>query len=121
MRLIDGENVKNDNSIRSFMNFSDFWVKICKKTSGGLELQTLAQKKSFSATYDSGNIRIKPYAVGKDERLVSRNEFHKVWKVARKMSNQEVFRVRNYTETTFHASYILSIMKFFLENDGIEN
>ena len=41
------------------MKFNEFWTALCKKTSGGFESQTLAQKHPFTATYTSGKIMVK--------------------------------------------------------------
>ena len=94
------------------------------ETSGGCEFQTIVQKKVFEATYDNNLIIIQPKTVGvngqiRDPRPLTKNEFHKVWKIAEKLSKQEVFRRKNYQES-FHGSYILAMIKTILDGKEIE-
>ena len=101
------------------MKFNEFWTVLCKKTSGGFEFQTLAQKCLFTATYSSGKIIVKP-STTKYERPLSNNEFYKVWIKAAKLSKQEIFIQSNYHDDTFHSSYILAMMKTILKGEEIE-
>ncbi len=102
------------------MKFDEFWNKLCKKTSGGVQFTTIARKLSFTATYDGGKIIIQPSEAGRDERPLSRNEFHKVWLIAQKLSKSEVYLRKNYNES-FHGSYIIAMMKEILIDKDIEN
>ena len=101
------------------MKFIEFWTALCKKTSGGFESQTLAQKHPFTATYTSGKIIVK---VGntKGERPLTFSEFYKVWVVASKLPKHEMFIPNNYQDDTFHSSYIVSMMKTILNGEEIE-
>ena len=101
------------------MKFDEFWAALCKKTSGGFESQTLAQKHPFTATYAFPKIMV---TVGntKGERPLSNNEFHKVWIKAAELSKQEIFIPNNYQDDTFHSSYIVSMMKTILNGEEIE-
>ncbi len=95
------------------------------ETSGGCEFQTMVQKKVFEATYDNNLIIIQPKTVGGNGKIrvprpITKNEFHKVWKIAEKLSKQEVFRPTNYQDETFHASYILAMIKTILDGKEIE-
>ena len=101
------------------MKFDEFWTALCKKTSGGFETQTLAQKYPFTATYTSPKIMV---TVGntKGERPLSFSEFYKVWVVASKLPKHELFIPNNYQDETFHSSYIVSMMKTILGEEEIE-
>ena len=102
------------------MKFDEFWAALCKKTSGGFESQTLAQKRPFIATYSSGKITVKPDYKTKEPRPLPSKEFYKVWIKAAELSNQEAFIPNNYQDDTFHSSYILSMMKTILGEEEIE-
>ena len=101
------------------MKFNEFWTALCKKTSGGFESQTLARKRPFIAIYSSGKIIVKPDYKTKDPRTLSNEEFHKVWVIAAKLPNHEIFKRKNYSDS-WHASYIISMMKTILGEEEIE-
>ena len=93
------------------MKFNEFWIALCKKTSGGFESQTLAQKCPFKATYSSGKIIIElsrapahdiadPKRGTKKERKISEKEFHKIWVIALLVPKEEMFRTKNYVNST---------------------
>ena len=100
------------------MKFNEFWSALCKKTSGGFEFHTLARGYSFTATYSSGEIIVKP-GTTKYERPLSNNEFYKVWIKAAELSKQEAFIPNNYQDDTFHSSYIVSMMKTILNGEEV--
>ena len=102
------------------MKFNEFWSALCKKTSGGFESQTLAQKRPFIVTYSSGKITVIPDYKTKFPRDLSRKEFLKVWIKAAELSKQEAFIPNNYQDDTFHSSYIVSMMKTILNGEEIE-
>ena len=101
------------------MKFIEFWTALCKKTSGGFESQTLAQKHPFTATYSSPKIVV---TVGNTngKRPLSFSEFYKVWVIASKLPKHEMFIPNNYQDDTFHSSYIVSMMKTILNGEEIE-
>ena len=100
------------------MKFNEFWSALCKKTSGGFEFHTLARGYTFTATYSSGKIIVKP-STTKYERPLSNNEFHKVWIIAAKLPKHEIFKRKNYNDS-YHGSYIISMMKTILGEEEIE-
>ena len=102
------------------MKFNEFWSALCNKTSGGFEFQTLARGYPFTATYSSGKIIVKP-GTTKYERLLSNNEFYKVWIKAAELPKQEIFIPNNYQDDTFHSSYIVSMMKTILNGGEIDD
>ena len=102
------------------MRFNEFWISLCKKTSGGFESQTLAQKRPFIATYSSGKITVIPDYKTKYPRDLSRKEFLKVWIKAAKLPKHEIFKRKNYNDS-FHGSYIISMMKTILNGKEIED
>ena len=102
------------------MKFDEFWDALCKKTSGGFESQTLAQKRPFIATYSSGKITVIPDYKTKDPRDLSRKEFLKVWIKAVKLPKHEIFRRKNYNDS-YHGSYVISMMKTILNGKEIED
>jgi hypothetical protein len=99
------------------MKFQTFWQNLTKETSPGKKFLTLSRKKPFTATYHDGNIVIKPSKVPVYERPINQNEFHKVWTKASKLSQSERFVGKHYHDDTFHASYIIALMKSIV-NDG---
>ena len=101
------------------MKFDEFWAALCKKTSGGFESQTLAQKRPFIATYSSGKITVIPDYKTKDPRDLPRKEFLKIWIKAAKLPKHEIFKRKNYNES-YHGSYIISMMKTILNDKEIE-
>ena len=101
------------------MKFNEFWTALCKKTSGGFESQTLAQKRPFIAIYSSGKIIVKPDYKTKEPRPLSSEEFHKVWIIAAKLPKYEIFKRKNYNDS-YHGSYIISMMKTILDEEEIE-
>ena len=102
------------------MKFNEFWSTLCKKTSGGFEFHTLTRGYSFTATYSSGEIIVKP-GTTKSERSLSNNEFYKVWIKAAELPKQEIFIPNNYQDDTFHSSYIVSMMKTILNGGEIDD
>ena len=100
------------------MKFNEFWNKISKKTSGGVRFQTWHRKLPFTATYSSGKIIVKPEEIGREERPLSSKEFQKVWVIAETLPPHEVFRRKNYPKS-FHASYIIAMMKEILGEEKI--
>ena len=101
------------------MKFDEFWAALCKKTSGGFESQTLAQKCPFIATYSSEKITVKPDYKTKEPRPLPSKEFYKVWIIASKLPKYEIFKRKNYNDS-FHGSYIISMMKTILGEEEIE-
>ena len=101
------------------MKFNEFWTALCKKTSGGFESQTLAQKRPFIATHSSGKITVKPDYKTKEPRPLPSKEFYKVWIIASKLPKYEIFKRKNYNDS-FHGSYIISMMKTILGEEEIE-
>ena len=113
------------------MKFNEFWSALCNKTSGGFESHTLAQKCPFKATYSSGKIIIElsrdpasdiadPKRGTKKERKISEKEFHKIWVIALLVPKEEMFRTKNYVDSTRNASYIVSLMKTIVGDQDIE-
>ena len=101
------------------MKFNEFWSALCKKTSGGFESQTLAQKRPFIVTYSSGKITVIPDYKTKFPRDLSRKEFLKVWIKATKLPKHEIFKRKNYNNS-FHGYYIITMMKTILNCKEIE-
>ena len=101
------------------MNFQTFWNQLCKNTSSEKEFFTFSRKKPFTATYHNETIVIKPSKIHVFERPLNRNEFFKVWNKASKLSVGERFEAINYHDDTFHASYIISLMKSVVKDDKI--
>ncbi|MBC8501662.1 MAG: hypothetical protein H8D35_00860 [Nitrosopumilus sp.] len=99
------------------MKFQAFWQQLTKETSSGKKYLTISRKKPFTATYHDGNIVIKPSKIPVFERPITQNEFRKVWNKASKLSVGERFVGKNYHDDTFHASYIIALMKSIV-NDG---
>ena len=126
------------------MKFNEFWISLCKKTSGGFESRTLTQNRSFNATCDSGKIvvelpRFDDITNTNKKRILSKKEVHKVWTEAERLRHnkieldgkkvvypgsqppmEEVLRPKHYINLTRNSSYILSMMKTILKEEEIE-
>lgn len=101
------------------MNFASFWTILCKLVVKQKEFSTLKRHTKFTASYHNNTIIIKPEKT-KSQRPIHFAEFSKVWQKAKKLSNNERFSPVNYQDITFHASYILALMKLVIQNDAIE-
>lgn len=102
--------------VRESMKFDEFWAAIMRELAISKTLCTLKQEKEFSARYVGVIVEILPR--DKQQRPIGKNEFFKVWIKAKNISNP--FVPSNYTNTTFHSSYIVAIMKHFLTGKKIE-
>ena len=80
---------------------------------------TLKHHKSFEAFYLQGFVQITPEST-LQERRIDQGEFLKVWNLAKELSIGEKFKRFNYNQITQNGSYILALMKAFLEGDEIE-
>lgn len=101
------------------MNFQSFWQILCKQVSQTKEFSTLKRHTKFSAVYSNGMIIVKPNTP-RFQRPIHSNEFAKVWQKAKSLSIAERFNPVNYQDQTFHASYILALMKFIIQDGTIE-
>ncbi|QLH09464.1 hypothetical protein [Candidatus Nitrosotenuis sp. DW1] len=101
------------------MNFASFWTILCNLVIKQKEFSTLKRHAKFTASYHNNTIIIKPGKT-KFQRPIHSAEFAKVWQKAKTLSNNERFIPVNYQDTTFHASYILTLMKLVIQNDIIE-
>jgi len=99
------------------MNFEDFWKKI-QSTSGEIELVTLSQKKPFSFCYNHSRDTIDITPGSKDPRSSSRKYLKEIWDVAKTVTNP--YRPSNYGDITFNSSYIVSIMKYIINDEKLE-
>ncbi len=101
------------------MKFTNFWIILCKLVVPQKEFSTLKRHTKFTASYHNNTIIIKPEKT-KFQRLIHSGEFAKVWQKAKSLSNTERYIQVNYHDTTFHASYILALMKLVIQNETIE-
>lgn len=92
---------------------------IGKKISKDSEFHTLKRHVLFSTDFSFDKIRIKPNTT-KVTRQISREDFQKVWNNAYKISLDEQINPVNYQKDTFHASYILAMIKSVIGNDIID-
>jgi hypothetical protein len=107
---------KNQGCLEYDVKFDEFWTVIVKKLSIPTKLFTLKQGKEFSARYVGGFVEISPK--NKQQRSIHKNEFLKVWMKAK--NTLDPFVPSNYTNITFHSSYVVAIMKHFLIGKKIE-
>jgi len=101
------------------MKFENFWEALTRNLTGRNEFLTLKRHKSFDAVYLQGFIEITPYST-LQERRIDKGEFLKVWNSARELPHREKFKRSNYNQITQNGSYILALMKAFLEGGKIE-
>ena len=101
------------------MNFEDFWKKI-QSTSGEIELVTLSRKKPFSFSYNHSRdtIDIIPSYKTKYPRASRKKDLKEIWDVAITVTNP--FTPSNYLDITFNSSYIVSIMKYIINDENLE-
>ena len=101
------------------MNFSLFWRNIINELSEERNFQTLKFQKPFTAKYVDSKIRVFPEST-MHPRNISQEEFLQVWNQARHYNPREQFVRSNYNNITRNGSYILSIMRNFLNGNQIE-
>ena len=101
------------------MNFQTFWNQLSKDSSSGKEFFTPSRKKPFSVTFHNDKIIIKPSKIPVYERPINRKEFLKIWTKASKLSVGQRFVPKNYHDDTFHASYIIPLIKSIVKDNDI--
>ena len=100
------------------MNFENFWRTMIGDLGTSKELLTLKQGKSFDAVYRNGVILITPST--SNERTITQKQFLQVWQMARNLSLEQQFVVKNYNQIIFNGSYILALMKNYLNDELIQ-
>jgi len=101
------------------MKFDIFWELLEKKISKQREFYTLKRHVLFSVEFSFDKVMVKPNTT-KFTRQIARDDFQKVWNNACKISLDEQFNPVNYQDDTFHASYILAMIKSVIGNDSID-
>ena len=101
------------------MRFEEFWKILVQKVSEPTNFYTLHRKKLFSASYSNGRITIRPEKT-KSDRTLYQDSFKRVWKKASTLSKNERYKPSNYLGITFHASYILAMIKSIIGNEELE-
>jgi len=101
------------------MKFASFWEILFKLVAQQEEFSTLKRHTKFMASCHNNTILIKP-AKTKFQRSIHITEFTKVWQKAKTLSDNERFIQTNYHDITFHASYILALIKLVTQNEIIE-
>jgi len=99
------------------MNFEDFWKKI-QSTEGEIELVTLTRKKPFSFCYNHSRNTIDITPGTKDPRASRKKDLKEIWDKAITVTNP--FTPVNYHDMTFNSSYIVSIMKYIINDENLE-
>jgi len=87
-----------------------------KEISTPKRFMTLKQGKEFEARYSGGMIIVIPTT--RYKRSIGKNEFQKVWYTFKKTLNP--YRPVLYQQDTYHASYILAIISYFLKQEKAE-
>ena len=98
------------------MKFDEFWSELVKEISIPKRFKTLKQEKEFEAHYSSGIVIVTPRT--RYKRPIGKSEFEKVWNAFKK--NLDPYRPILYQRDTYHASYILAIIKYFLKQKKAE-
>ena len=99
------------------MNFEDFWKKI-QSTSDEIELVTLKRKKPFSFCYNHSRNTVDIIPSTKDPRSSRKQDLKEIWDVAKTVTKP--YSPSNYHDITFNSSYIVSIMKYIINDDKLE-
>ena len=107
--------------MRDMMNFDeikfeDFWNNLSKLLIEKHDFETMDQNRKFEARNAIKAIAIIPESSGK-KRVISYDEFVKIWRLAKKLPNDQFLRPSSYTNDTQNASYIVTLMKIVLESD----
>ena len=98
------------------MKFDEFWHLLTRELSTPKTLYTIKQSKEFEARYSGGTIIVTPGT--RYRRPIGKSEFEKVWNVFKKTLNP--YRPVIYQQDTYHASYILAIIRYFLKQEKAE-
>lgn len=102
------------------MKFDVFWKLLEKRINKQNEFHTLKRHVPFTAEFYFDKIIVKPNST-KFTRQISKDDFQKVWNSACKISLGKQFNPVNYQNDTFHASYILAMIKSVIGDDIMEN
>jgi len=98
------------------MKFDEFWSKLQKIDE--LSLETIKQKREFTATFERGHNLVKIIPPSGKPRPISRDQFSKIWNVAKNTVNP--YRPSNYSDMTRNSSYAVVLIKYILRNEKIE-
>ena len=100
------------------MNFGDFWKKMTKDLTSSQELHTIVQRKPFDAVVRDGIILITPSTF--NERKITQEQFLLVWQMAKTLPKGQQFVRQNYNQITMNGSYILALMRKYLDGEKIQ-
>jgi len=100
------------------MNFGNFWKTMIGDLGTSKQLITLKQGKSFDAVYRNGIILITPSTL--NERTITQEQFLQVWQMAKTLPNEQQFVRQNYNQITLNGSYMLALMRKYLNDESIQ-
>jgi len=100
------------------MNFGDFWKRMISDLTNSKNMHTIVQRKPFEVAYRNGIILITPSSF--IERKIPQEQFLKVWQMAKTFSTEQQFVRQNYHTITLNGSYILALMKKYLDDEKIQ-
>jgi len=98
------------------LKFDEIWSLLVKELFKPKHFKTIKQEKEFEALYSDGKIIVTPGT--RYKRPISKSEFVKVWDIFKKTLNP--YRPVLYQQDTYHASYILAIIRYFLKQEKAE-
>ena len=100
------------------MKFDEFWNTLVKDLSQYRNFTSLSQKNEYQAKYEGGLIHVKTHdAIW----TIKRSEMQDVWNKSLTIEPQIRFQTFSYGKDHIRTlSYILSLMKSFVEQNKIE-
>ena len=100
------------------MNFGNFWKTITSDLTNSQDMHTIVQRKPFDAVFRHGIILITPSSF--IERKISQEQFLQVWQMAKTLPAGQQFVRQNYNQITRNGSYMLALMKKYLNDEFIQ-
>ncbi len=100
------------------MKFGDFWKNMISNLTNSQDLHTLVQRKPFEAVYRNGIILITPSSF--IERKITQEQFLQVWSMAKTLPKGQQFVRQNYNQMTQNGSYMLALMRKYLDGESVQ-
>ncbi len=100
------------------MKFGDFWKSMISNLTNSQDLHTLVQRKPFETVFRNGMILITPSSF--IERKITQEQFLLVWQMAKTLPAGQQFVRQNYNQITRNGSYMLALMKKYLNDEFIQ-
>ncbi len=90
------------------MQFEEFWSGLNSLLLGKRNFVTLHDNVAFEARNAIDAIRIDSETIS-TPRVIDKEEFIKIWRLSQDFPEEEKFHPGNYSKSSRHASYILTL------------